>query len=66
MNKKSFFFFKKINAVLTYPITKKMERVSHKKPVFFLPLAISNSKTPKLTTSDFTEKRPSRAYSGDI
>jgi len=33
-------------------------------PLFLLPLTISSSNTPKLYTSDFTEKMPSEAYSG--
>lgn len=37
-----------------------------KKPLFFLPLTISKRMTPKLKTSDFNEKHPSSAYSGDI
>ncbi|KAI5605846.1 hypothetical protein BDE02_01G380200 [Populus trichocarpa] len=36
------------------------------RPWIFLPLTISRSKTPKLKTSDFTEKMPSMTYSGDI
>ena len=35
-------------------------------PLFLLPLTISNTKTPKLYTSDFTEKSPSIAYSGGM
>jgi hypothetical protein len=35
-------------------------------PLFFFPLIISKTKTPKLKTSDFNEKRPSTAYSGDM
>jgi hypothetical protein len=36
------------------------------KLLFLLPLTISSSKTPKLYTSDFSEKSPSIAYSGGI
>ena len=35
-------------------------------PLFLFPLTISNTKTPKLKTSDFVEYNPSLAYSGDI
>jgi hypothetical protein len=35
-------------------------------PRFFLPLTISRTSTPKLNTSDLTEKMPSMAYSGDM
>ena len=38
----------------------------HKKQVVFLPLTISSNNTPKLKTSDFSEKKPCIAYSGDI
>jgi hypothetical protein len=33
---------------------------------FFFPAMISRTRTPKLNTSDFIEKRPSEAYSGAI
>lgn len=36
------------------------------KSMFLFPLKISSIMIPKLKTSDFTEKRPSMAYSGDI
>ena len=36
------------------------------KELFFRPLIISNTSTPKLQTSDFTENCPCIAYSGDI
>jgi hypothetical protein len=35
-------------------------------PLFFLPLIISRTTTPKLKTSDFIEKDPFTAYSGGI
>lgn len=35
-------------------------------PPFLFPLIISNMRTPKLNTSDFTEDSPSMAYSGAI
>ncbi|BAS72540.1 Os01g0535650 [Oryza sativa Japonica Group] len=35
-------------------------------PGFLFPLTISRVRTPKLNTSDLTEKRPSEAYSGAI
>jgi hypothetical protein len=35
-------------------------------PLFFLPLIISRTTTPKLKTSDFIEKDPCTAYSGGI
>ena len=37
-----------------------------KDPRFFFPLNISNNNIPKLKTSDFTENKPSIAYSGAI
>lgn len=40
--------------------------VGWENPLFFLPLNISSRSTPKLKTSDFTEKVPSIAYSGLI
>ncbi|KAJ0508231.1 hypothetical protein HanIR_Chr11g0514941 [Helianthus annuus] len=33
-------------------------------PLFFSPLTISSTNTPKLYTSDFIEKTPPPAYSG--
>lgn len=40
------------------------EDVSLQELVLFRPLMISNTKTPKLKTSDFSENLPSIAYSG--
>ncbi len=44
----------------------KFKEQSDLKVVLFLPLTISSRMTPKLNTSDFVEKRPCTAYSGDI
>ncbi|KAK9084997.1 hypothetical protein Sjap_025408 [Stephania japonica] len=48
------------------PASQQSDPLTDMKPVFFWPLMISSRRTPKLNISDFVEKNPFIAYSGDI
>ena len=51
--------------MLTYSKTLKSASVIEE-PVFFIPLIISRTTTPKAKTSDLIENNPFNAYSGDM